>query len=77
MCEMIGYILGSLKSSEDTVRNIRKALKAQKTVNQRIAIFTWGTVAYMLLELHYDQQQNNKIEKLSNEVKELKRMKGN
>lgn len=77
MCEMIGYIFGSLKSSEDAVRNIRKALKTQKVVNQGIAIFAWSTIAYMLLELHYDQQQNDKIEKLSNEVKELKRMKGN
>lgn len=77
MYEMIGYIFGSLKSSEDSIKNIKRAIRAQRAVNQGIAIFAWSAVAYMLVELHHDQKQNEKIEKLSQEVKELKRMKGN
>lgn len=76
MYETMGYIFRSLKSSEDSVRCIKRALKAQRAVNQAIALFAWATVAHMVMELHHDQKQNEKIEKLSNEIEELKRMKG-
>lgn len=76
MYEMMGYVLGSLKSSEDSVKCIKRTLRAQRSINQGIALLAWATVAHMILELHHDRKQNDKIEKLSNEVKELKRMKG-
>lgn len=76
MYEMMGYIFGSLKSYEDSVKYIKRTLRAQKAVNQGVALFAWATVAHMILELHHDRKQDEKIEKLSNEIKELKRMKG-
>lgn len=76
MCEMIGYVFKRLESSEDSLKNIRKVLRSQKSANQGVVIFAWATVAYMVLELRHDQKQNAKIEKLNNEIRELKRMKG-
>lgn len=76
MYEMMGHIFGSLKSYEDSVKCIKRTLRTQRAVNQGVALFAWATVAHMILELHHDRKQNDKIEKLSNEIKELKRMKG-
>lgn len=76
MVEMISYIFGSLKESENSIKNIKTILRNQARINRRIATFAFVVAAYAtLLEIH-TYKQNKKIQNLDNEIKELKRMKG-
>lgn len=51
-------------------------LKAQKTINDRVSTSIILTVVGMLILNKIVREQNEKIEELSNEVKELKQMRG-
>lgn len=76
MDEMIGYIFGSLKSSEDAVKRINKTLCHQAKINQTRTLFTFAVTVYIVAAELHNYERNKKIEELSNEIKELKRMKG-
>lgn len=73
MMEMISYIFGSLKASENSIKNIKTILRNQARINRKIAAFAFVTAAYAIaLEVHTNKL-NKKIQNLD---KELKRMKG-
>lgn len=76
MVEMISYIFGSLKASEKSIKNIKTTLRNQARINRTVAAFALVVAAYAIsLEVH-TYEQNKKIQNLDNEIKELKRMKG-
>lgn len=76
MVEMLSYIFGSLKASENSIKNIKTTLRNQARINRTVAAFALVVAAYAItLEVH-TYEQNKKIQNLDNEIKELKRMKG-
>ncbi len=76
MVEMFSYIFGSLKTSENSIKNIKTTLRSQARINRTVAAFALVVAVYAIaLEVHI-YEQNKKIQNLDNEIKELKRMKG-
>lgn len=76
MCEVFGYIFGSLKSSETAVKSIQKTLRYQKGFNRNITMLAWAVTVYVVVNELDRREQNKKIKELSNEIKELKRSEG-
>ena len=76
MDEMIGYIFGSLRNSEDAIKLINKALKGQAKLNRQLIGVAVCTTLYMYFNEHESRKSNRKIEALSKEIEELKKMKG-
>lgn len=76
MCEVFGYIFGSLKSSETAVKSIQKTLRYQKGFNRNIRMLAWAVTVYVVVNELNRWEQNKKIKGLSNEIKELKRSEG-
>ena len=76
MVEMFSYIFGSLKASENSIKTIKTTLRNQVKFNRTVATFALVLAAYAItLEVNI-YEQNKKIQNLDNEIKELKRMKG-
>ena len=76
MIEMLSYIFRSLKASENSIKAIKTTLRNQARINRTVAAFALVGAAYAIaLEVH-TYEQNKKIQNLDNEIKELKRMKG-
>ena len=76
MVEMLSYIFGSLKESENSIKTIKTTLRKQARINRTVVTFALVVAAYTIaLEVH-TYEQNKKIQNLDNEIKELKRMKG-
>lgn len=76
MVEMLSYIFGSLKESENSIKTIKTTLRNQARINRTVVTFALVVAAYTIaLEVH-TYEQNKKIQNLDNEIKELKRMKG-
>ncbi len=76
MVEMLSYIFGSLKESENSIKTIKTTLRNQARINRTVVAFALVVAAYTIaLEVH-TYEQNKKIQNLDNEIKELKRMKG-
>ncbi len=76
MVEMLSYIFGSLKESENSIKTIKTTLRNQARINRTVVAFALVVAAYTIaLEIH-TYEQNKKIQNLDNEIKELKRMKG-
>ncbi len=76
MVEMLSYIFGSLKESGNSIKAIKTTLRNQARINRMVAAFALVVAAYVIaLEVH-TYEQNKKIQNLDNEIKELKRMKG-
>lgn len=72
MDEMLGYIFGRLKLSEDALRSINGTLRSQNLLNRRVALFALlvtANIAVMGIHIH---EQNEKIKKLSEEIKAMK-----
>ena len=69
MVEVINYIFGSLQDSSDAIKSMKKILRNQARFNRTLTAFVFTITIYALM-------QNKKIEELSNEIEELKRMKG-
>lgn len=76
MDEMIRYIFGNLKSSSKALKVIGKTLQCQERINHRIAIFNLAVTAYVIVAEIRNQEQHDKIERLSHELEELKHVKG-
>lgn len=76
MCEVFGYIFGSLRSSEKAVQSIQRTLKYQRSFNRNVAVLAIAMTAYMVTNEIDRKKQNKKIEELSNEIKELRRLEG-
>lgn len=76
MCEILGYILGDLRSSETAIKKICRTLKYQSKFNRNIRIWICAMTAYVIMAELDRREQNKKIKELSNEVEELKRSEG-
>lgn len=76
MNEMVAYIFGSLRTSENAVKNIRKTLRHQARINRGVAAFALTMTVYVILMELNALEQNKKIEKLNTELEELKRSEG-
>jgi cell division protein FtsL len=76
MVERINYIFGSLQIPSDTVKNIRKIFRHQARFNRTLTAFALTMTIYALMVEIHNHEQNNKIEELNKEIKELKRTRG-
>lgn len=76
MVEMLSYIFGSLKESENSIKTIKTTLRNQARINRTVAVFALVGAAYAIASEVHTYEQNKKIQNLDNEIKELKRMKG-
>lgn len=73
MDEMIRYVFASLRISE---YSLLRALGNQKMIDRKISIFTVIMIAYATLNELRNLEQNITINKISKELEELKRTKG-
>lgn len=76
MDKTLGYIFGSLQVSEAAIGGIIKELKTQNRINKLMglalllnAIVVWGAAEHCL-------ENKKKIEALTKEIKEMKKLKG-
>lgn len=76
MVEMLSYIFGSLKESENSIKTIKTTLRNQARINRTVVAFALVVAAYAIASEVHTYEQNKKIQNLDNEIKELKRMKG-
>lgn len=87
MDEMVSYIFGTLKMSENAIKDINKFLKRQGKLNKRFGAFAVATVAWMYVsekknkeerELMEDKlnAQTKIIEKMNRDIMSLKIKKG-
>ena len=87
MDNMIRYIFGSLKNTDQAINEIAKKLRRQNRLNRRFAIYSLATTAILyisekrhkeekeLLEEKFDAQAQL-IEKLNSDIMQLKTLKG-
>ena len=76
MVEMVNYIFGSLQASSDAVRSINKTLQNQARFNRMLTAFAFTITTYAFMVEIHNYGQDKRIEELSKEIEELKRMKG-
>ena len=70
------YIFWSLKESENSIKAIKTTLRNQTRINRTVAAFALVVAAYVITSEVHTYEQIKKIQNLDNEIKELKRMKG-
>lgn len=73
---MIGYIFGSLRCSETTMRVFAKTLRKQKSFNRSTVMVAMVMTMHMLLQDMEIRSMRNEIGNLKNEIKELKKTEG-
>lgn len=76
MCEMLGYIFGSLQSSETALKGVHRALKHQSRFNRNMGLWVCAMTAYAVVTELDRREQNKKIKELRNEIEELKHSEG-
>ena len=76
MDEMQGYILGNLTNVNDALKNMSNTIRKQNRFNRRVIVFGGATAALAWMTFKYINDLEVKIDKLSNEIEELKRNKG-
>lgn len=73
MNEMFNYIFGSLNASERAMKRINRTLQSQNSINARTTLLFISTACCILAMSAQIKEQREEIEKLSDEVKELKK----
>lgn len=76
MNEAVAYIFGSLRASETAIKDVGKALAKQARFNRNLTAFALAMAAYVVVVEIYCYEQSKRIGELSDEIEELKRMKG-
>lgn len=76
MEKMINYIFGSLESSNIAIGKIIKDLKRQGRINKWFTLLAVAGSVYIYKSETQRDKDREKIETLSKEVEELKKMKG-
>jgi hypothetical protein len=87
MENMVGYIFGSLKATENTLKDIDKLFKHQNTTNKRFRMFILSMTAWLYVhEFKHkeEKEQLNKkldiqekaLDKLNDELRALRDLKG-
>lgn len=72
MGETIEYIFGNLRVCEDNVKAMYKAMKHQKRVNARVAIFVLGCSCYIALLEKQRKDEKAHMKMLSEELEIVK-----
>lgn len=76
MDEMLRYIFGELQINKKAMSGIGKIFKYQQRFNKKVVALSCAITTYTILLGIYHREQRMKIEELSDEIKELKREKG-
>lgn len=76
MNDTIGYIFGKLNNSDQMFKTIAKNLNEQSKFNKSVMTFTVVTMINLYLHQATIRRANKEIEKLREEVEELKHTKG-
>ena len=75
MDEMVSYIFRSMRSSELTLRGVKRVLKNQARRNRNFKRFAWLTVGYLVISEINRSLMEKKIKELDEEIKKLKQEK--
>ena len=73
MNEMLHYVFNSMKTSERALAKLEKTLRKQARSNRRLKLIAITGVAYAIWAESVRREQQVQIERLSDEVEELKR----
>lgn len=73
MNEMLNYVFNSMKTSEMALVKLEKTLRKQVRSNRRLKLIAITGVAYAIWAESVRREQQVQIERLSDEVEELKR----
>jgi hypothetical protein len=76
MNEMIGYIFGTLRETERSLKVINKTLKHQTFCNNVVAISVTALATVVAVIYQEQNEQKAKIDALAAEIEELKQAKG-
>lgn len=76
MDEMVSYIFRSMRSSELTLRGVKRVLKNQARRNRNFKRFAWLTVGYLVISEINRSLMEKKIKELDEEIKKLKQEEG-
>ena len=76
MEEMMSYIFGTMHNCEAAVGGIYRVLKKQKRFNTRMTAFAIGVVVFAAVADGHRKWQDEKIEKLEKEIRDLRDSKG-
>ena len=73
MNEMLNYVFNSMKTSERALAKLEKTLRKQARSNRRLKLIAITGVAYAIWAESVRREKQVQIERLSDEVEELKR----
>lgn len=73
---MINYIFSSLQQIENAIQKLGNVAAKQTKFNRSVAVFALIMVSYAIAVEINISEQNKKIKKLGDEIKELKSTKG-
>lgn len=76
MDEMIRYIFGSLRCSENAIRMFTKTLRKQKSFNRSVAILAMVMTLNMFAQYMEICNMYDEIKNLKSEIKELRKTEG-
>lgn len=72
MNEMLNYVFNRMKTSEAALAKLEKTMRKQVRANRRLKLIAIAGVAYMVWADAIRREQQEEIERLSNEIEELK-----
>ena len=73
MNEMLNYVFKSMKTTERALAKLEKTMRRQVRSNRRLKLIAITGVAYAIWAESVRREQQVQIERLSDEVEELKR----
>lgn len=76
MVDVINYIFGSLQASSNAIQSVTNILRKQVSFNRALIVLIFVIIIYAILVEIHSNGQDKKIEELSNDIEEIKRMKG-
>lgn len=76
MDEMIRYIFGSLRCSENAMRVFAKTLRKQKSINRTMSFFAVVATANIVIQGMEITALRDELQNLKKEIKELKKTEG-
>ena len=74
MDEMVSYIFRSMRSSELTLRGVKRVLKNQARRNRNFKRFAWLTVGYLVISEINRSLMEKKIKDYSAEIERMEQM---
>lgn len=76
MCEAVDYIFRSFKRTEKKINIIQKRMRNQSLINFGLLMVCVGTIQYASATRLRVIEQDDKIEKLTNEIKKMNHAEG-